>query len=155
MKIFNTMKKNWSDAKQKEIEIKRLKSIEKTKKDLILTHEDIQEIIKLIGEQNPAWAQLDPDLLELFFNLAIKQCKPKEEDFDLTKKDEMRQKLAGLFNGSNDKVNFNIGGEIFRPNMITANEIKQLNDAYMKGKNMGSGFKKGLKSLFKKQTKNL
>lgn len=155
MKIIDTMKKNWSDNKQREQEAKRLKDIERSKKDLVLTHEDIQEIIKLIGEQNPAWAQLDPDLLELFFKLAIKQCKPKEEDFDLTKKDEMRQKLADLFNGSNDKVNFNIGGQTFKPNMITANEIKQLNDAYTKGKNMGSGFKRGLKSLFKKQTKNL
>jgi FixJ family two-component response regulator len=64
----------------------------------------------------------------LFFKLAIKQAKPKEEDFDLSNKELMRQKLADLFNGSNDKINFNIGGQTFRPNTITPNEIKQLRE---------------------------
>ena len=155
MKIIDTMKKNWSDNKQREAEAKRLRDIERSKKDLKLSSDDIKEIIKLIGEQNPAWGQLDPDLLELFFKLALKQCKPKEEDFDLSKKEELRQKLADLFSGSNEKVTFNIGGQTFRPNLITPTEIKQLNDAYMKGKGSGSGFKRGLKALFKKKTKNM
>ena len=155
MKVINTLKKNWKEGTEREAEAKRLKDIEKSKKDLKLTDDDIKEIVKLIGEQNPAWAQLDPDLMELFFKLAMKQYKPKEEDFNLNDKEALRQKIADVFNGSTDKVNFNIAGQTFAPNKITPNEIKQLNDAYAKGKGMGSGFKKGLKSLFKKQTKHL
>lgn len=155
MKVLNTMKKNWNDYKIREEEKKRLKEIEDAKKDLKLSEEDIKEIIKLIGEQNPAWAQLDPDLMSLFFTLALKQFKPKEEDFDLTDKAKFRQSIADIFNGSNDKVKFNLNNSIFRPNEISPAQIKQLNDAYAKGKNTGSGFKKALKSMFKKQTKNI
>lgn len=155
MKIINNMKKNWEENKVREDEEKRLKAIEKSKKDLKLDSDDVQEIIKLIGEQNPAWAEMDPDLMALFLKLAIKQFKPKEEDFDLTNKANMRQKIADIFNGSNDKVKFTIGGQTYKPNTITPKEIKQVNDAYIKGKGMGSGFKKGLKALFKKQTKHI
>lgn len=155
MKVISTLKKNWEEGKQREEEAKRLKEIQKSKKDLKLTDDDIKEIIKLIGEQNPAWAELDPDLMELFFKLGMKQYKPKEEDFDLSDKAALRQKIADIFNNSTDKISFNIAGETFSPNKITPNEIKQLNDAYKKGKGMGSGFKKGLKALFKKQTKHL
>jgi hypothetical protein len=98
---------------------------------------------------------MDPDLMKLFLKLAIKQFKPKEEDFNVSNTTEMRQKIADIFNGSNDKVKFTIAGQTYKPNTITPNEIKQVNDAYSKGKGMGSGFKKGLKSLFKKQTKNI
>jgi len=155
MKVIDTMRKNWSAAKEREAETKRLKAIERSKKDLKLSDEDVREIIKLIGEQNPSWAQLDPDLLGLFLSLAIKQYKPKEEDFNLDKKEEMRQQIADIFNGSSNKVSFNVGGQTFRPNLITPNEIKQLNDAYTRGKGMGSGFKNALKSAFKKKTKNI
>jgi hypothetical protein len=155
MKIIDTMKKNWSEAKNREIESKKLADIEKRKKDLKLSDDDVKEIIKLIGEQNPSWAQLEPELLGLFLKLAIKQSKPKEEDFDVNNTTVMRQKIADIFNGHNDKIDFNVGGRSFKPNAITPNEIKQLNDAYAKGKNLGSGFTKGLKSIFKKRTKNL
>lgn len=155
MKIITTMKKNWTANKEREAEAKRIADIERAKKDLKLSDEDTKEIVKLIGEQNPAWGQLDPDLLGLFLSLAVKQFKPKEEDFNLDKKEEMRQKIADIFNGSSDKVNFTVGGQTFRPNLITPNEIKQLNDAYTRGKGLGSGFKNALKSAFKKQTKNI
>ena len=155
MKVINNMKKNWADNRAREDEERRLKSIEDAKKDLKLSDDDVQEIIKLIGEQNPAWAEMDPDLMKLFLKLAIKQFKPKEEDFDLTDKTSIRQKIADIFNGSNDKVKFTLAGQTYKPNTITPQEIKQVNDAYMKGKGMGSGFKKGLKSLFKKQTKHI
>jgi len=155
MKIISTLKKNWSDGMQREAEIKKLKQIEKSKKDLKLSDDDVKEIIKLIGEQNPSWAQLEPELLGLFLKLAIKQSKPKEEDFDISNKEKMRQKIADIFNGHDDRINFTVGGRSFKPNAITPSEIKQLNDAYAKGKNLGSGFTKGLKSLFKKQTKGI
>jgi hypothetical protein len=87
--------------------------------------------------------------------LAIKQFKPTEEDFNISDSNNMRQKVADIFNGQNDKVVFNVGGNAFKPNAITPAQVKQLNDAYAKGKNMGSGFTKGLKSLFKKQTKHI
>jgi len=156
MKIINTLKKNYTEGMAREAEAKRLRSIEKSKKDLKLTDDDVKEIIKLIGEQNPAWAQLEPELLGLFLKLAIKQSKPKEEDFNITDdRNNLRQKIADIFNGHDDRINFTVGGRSFKPNAITPSEIKQLNDAYAKGKNMGSGFSKGLKSLFKKQTKNI
>lgn len=155
MKIINTLKKNWTEGMQREADIKKLKQIEKSKKDLKLSDDDVKEIIVLIGEQNPAWAQLEPELLGLFLKLAIKQSKPKEEDFNVDDKEKMRQKIADIFNGHDDRINFTVGGRSFKPNAIAPNEIKQLNDAYAKGKNMGSGFTKGLKALFKKQTKHI
>lgn len=155
MKVIDTMKKNWNNYKEKEAEAKRLKSIEDAKKDLVISKDDVKEIIKLIGEQNPAWAEMDPDLIELFFTLAIKQFKPKEEDFDVSNKEKFRQSLADIFNGQSDKVKFNLEGKVIRPNEISASQVKQLNDAYAKGKSQGSNFKKALKSLFKKQTKNI
>jgi len=155
MKIINTLKQNWSDGMAREAEIKKLKQIEKSKTPLALTDDDIKEIITLIGEQNPAWAELEPAILELFLKLALKQFKPKKEDFDISDKKIMRQKIADIFNDSNDKVIFSTGGKAFKPNTITLAQIKQLNDTYNKGKNLGSGFTKGLKSVFKKQTKNI
>lgn len=155
MKVIDTMKKNWSDGMAREAEAKKLKDLEKSKKPLKLTDDDIKEIIKLIGEQNPAWAELEPEILALFLKLAIKQFKPKEDEFNISDSNNMRQKVADIFNGQNDKVVFNVSGKSFKPNAISPDQIKQLNDAYMKGKNMGSGFTKGLKSLFKKQTKNI
>lgn len=155
MKIINTLKKNWKDGMEKEAEAKKLKNIEKSKKPLKLSDDDIKEIIKLIGEQNPAWVELEPEILALFLKLAIKQFKPTEEDFNISDSNTMRQKVADIFNGQNDKVVFNVGGNSFKPNAITSAQIKQLNDAYAKGKNMGSGFTKGLKALFKKQTKHV
>lgn len=149
------MKDNWNAHKARELEKKKLKEIENAKTDLVLSDDDVKEIIKLIGEQNPAWAQLDPDLMDLFFKLAIKQFKPKQEDFDLSDKAKFRQKIADIFNGQNDNVKFNLSGNMFRPNEISPAQIKQLNDAYAKGKGMGSGFKKAMKSIFKKQTKNI
>jgi hypothetical protein len=155
MKIINKLKQNWKDGTEREAEIKRLKNIEKSKKPLKLSDDDIKEIIKLIGEQNPAWAELEPEILGLFLKLAIKQFKPTEEDFNISDSNNMRQKVADIFNGQNDKVVFNVGGSSFKPNAITSAQVKQLNDAYAKGKNMGSGFTKGLKSLFKKQTRHI
>jgi hypothetical protein len=155
MKIINTLKKNWTEGMEREAESKKLRAIEKSKKDLKLTDDDVKEIIKLIGEQNPAWAQLEPELLGLFLKLAIKQSKPKEEDFDISDKEKMRQKIADIFNGHDDRINFTVGGRSFKPNAILPSEIKQLNEAYTKGKNMGSGFTKGLKAMFKKQTKGI
>lgn len=155
MKVIDTMKKNWSDSVARENEAKKLKVIKKSQKPLKLTDDDIKEIIKLIGEQNPAWAELEPEILALFLKLAIKQFKPTEDEFNISDSNNMRQKVADIFNGQNDKVVFNVSGKSFKPNAISPEQIKQLNDAYMKGKNMGSGFTKGLKSLFKKQTKNI
>jgi hypothetical protein len=155
MKIIETLKNNYKTGIEKETEAKKLKQIEKSKKDLKLTDNDIKEIVKIIGEQNPVWAELEPEILELFLKLAVKQFKPKEEDFDVSNVENMRQKVADIFNGQNDKVVFNLSGKSFKPNTITSAQIKQLNDAYAKGKNMGSGFTKGLKALFKKQTKNI
>ena len=155
MKIVKTLKQNWKEGMEREAEAKRLKQIEKAKKPLVLTDDDVREIVKIIGDQNPAWAQLEPELLRLFLKLAIKQSKPKEEDFDMNNKEGMRQKIADIFNGHDERINFTIGGRSFKPSTITPNEIKQLNDAYAKGKGMGSGFTKGLKALFKKKTKNL
>jgi len=155
MKIINKLKQNWKDGTEREAEVKRLKNIEKLKKPLKLSDDDVKEIIKLIGEQNPAWAELEPEILGLFLKLAIKQFKPTEEDFNISDSNNMRQKVADIFNGQNDKVVFNVGGNAFKPNAITPAQVKQLNDAYAKGKNMGSGFTKGLKSLFKKQTKHI
>ena len=155
MKIINKLKQNWKDGTEREAEIKRLKDIEKSKKPLKLSDDDVKEIIKLIGEQNPAWAELEPEILALFLKLAIKQFKPTADDFNISDSNNMRQKVADIFNGQNDKVVFNVGGNSFKPNAITPAQVKQLNDAYAKGKNMGSGFTKGLKSLFKKQTKHI
>ena len=155
MKIINKLKQNWKEGTEREAELKRLKDIEKSKKPLKLSDDDVKEIIKLIGEQNPAWAELEPEILALFLKLAIKQFKPTEEDFNISDSNNMRQKVADIFNGQNDKVVFNVGGNSFKPNAITPAQVKQLNDAYAKGKNMGSGFTKGLKSLFKKQTKHI
>jgi hypothetical protein len=155
MKIINKLKQNWKEGTERESEVKRLKNIEKSKKPLKLSDDDVKEIIKLIGEQNPAWVELEPEILGLFLKLAIKQFKPTEEDFNISDSNNMRQKVADIFNGQNDKVVFNVGGNSFKPNAITPAQVKQLNDAYAKGKNMGSGFTKGLKSLFKKQTKHI
>jgi hypothetical protein len=155
MKIINKLKQNWKDGMEREAESKKLKSIQKSKKPLKLSDDDVKEIIKLIGEQNPAWAELEPEILGLFLKLAIKQFKPTEEDFNISDSNNMRQKVADIFNGQNDKVVFNVGSRSFKPNAITPAQVKQLNDAYAKGKNMGSGFTKGLKSLFKKQTKHI
>lgn len=155
MKIINKLKQNWKEGTEREAELKRLKDIEKSKKPLKLSDDDVKEIIKLIGEQNPAWAELEPEILALFLKLAIKQFKPTEDDFNISDSNNMRQKVADIFNGQNDKVVFNVGGNSFKPNAITPAQVKQLNDAYAKGKNMGSGFTKGLKSLFKKQTKHI
>jgi len=155
MKIIDTMKKNYTEGMARESEAKRLRDLEKSKKDLKLTDDDVKEIIKLIGEQNPAWAELEPEILALFLKLAIKQFKPKAEDFDVSDTANMRQKVADIFNGQNDKVVFNVSGKSFKPNAISPEQIRKLNEAYAKGKNMGSGFSKGLKSLFKKQTKNI
>jgi mRNA-degrading endonuclease HigB of HigAB toxin-antitoxin module len=155
MKIINKLKQNWKEGTEREAELKRLKDIEKSKKPLKLSDDDVKEIIKLIGEQNPAWAELEPEILALFLKLAIKQFKPTADDFNISDSNNMRQKVADIFNGQNDKVVFNVGGNSFKPNAITPAQVKQLNDAYAKGKNMGSGFTKGLKSLFKKQTKHI
>jgi len=155
MKVINKLKQNWKDGMEREAEAKKLKNIEKLKKPLKLSDDDVKEIIKLIGEQNPAWAELEPEILSLFLKLAIRQFKPTEEDFNISDSNNMRQKVADIFNGQNDKVVFNVGGNSFKPNSITPAQVKQLNDAYAKGKNMGSGFTKGLKSLFKKQTKHI
>ena len=149
------MKQNYKEGMNREREAKELRNLERSKKDLKLTDDDVKEIIKLIGEQNPAWAELEPEILSLFLKLAIKQFKPKEEDFNISDKSEMRQKVADIFNGQNDKVVFNISGKSFKPNSITPEQVRQLNEVYMRGKNMGSGFTKGLKALFKKQTKNI
>jgi hypothetical protein len=154
MKIIDKLKNNYITARDKELAAKREKAAYAAKKDLQFSDEDIAEIVKLIGEQNPSWAELDPDIMKLMLKLAIKQYKPKEEDFDINDKDGIRQKVADIFNTS-DKVGFNFGGETLRPNMVTSTQIKQLNDAYSRGKGMGSGFKKALGAAFKKKTKNL
>lgn len=153
MKIIDTMKKNWDEQSKRDAEAKKLKEIEKSKKSLVLSDNDMDEIVKLIKEQNISWGQLEPELLKLFLKLALKQYKPKEEDFDMSKKDEIKQKIADIFNSSDERITFTVAGETFRPNTITPNEIKQLNDAYAQGKNLGSGFTKGLKSLFKMKIK--
>lgn len=153
MKIIDTMKKNWDEQSKRDADAKKLKELEKSKKDLVLSDNDMDEIVKLIKEQNLSWGQLEPELLKLFLKLALKQYKPKEEDFDINKKDEIKQKIADIFNSSDERITFTVAGETFRPNTITPNEIKQLNDAYAQGKNLGSGFTKGLKSLFKTKIK--
>lgn len=154
MKIIETMKNNYKTAKAKELATKQEKAAQAAKKDLQLTDEDIVEIVKLIGEQNPAWAELDPDIMKLMFKLAMKQYKPKEEDFDMGDKVALKQKIADIFNKS-EKIGFNFGGSEVRPDMVSSSQIRQLNDAYAKGKGMGSGFKKALGAAFKKKTKHI
>lgn len=153
MKIIDTMKKNWDEHSKREADEKIRKDLERSKKDLVLSDNDMDEIVKLIKEQNLSWGQLEPELLKLFLKLALKQYKPKVEDFDISNKDEIKQKIADIFNSSDERVTFTVAGETFRPNTITPSEIKKLNDAYAQGKNLGSGFTKGLKSLFKTKIK--
>lgn len=154
MQIIDKMKENYRVAKEKELEAKKLRDADKLRKNLKLSDEDIKEIAKLIGEVNPVWGKLEPEILELFLKLAIKQYKPKEDEFDLTNKDEVRKKIANIFQTS-DKITFAAGGKAFRPDSITEAQILQLNSTYLRGKSMGNKFKKLLKLEFEKQSKNI
>lgn len=154
MQIIDKMKDNYRIAKEKELEAKKLRDADKARKNLTLTDEDIKEIGKLIGEVNPVWGKLEPEILELFLKLAIKQYKPKEDEFDLTNKDAIRKKIVDIFHTS-DKITFAAGGKAFRPDAITEAQILQLNATYLRGKSMGNKFKKLLKLEFEKQSKNI
>lgn len=154
MKIIDTLKKNYKDAKERELLAKESRHLEKQKKDIKFSDEDITEIIKLIGEQNPAWAELDPDILKMMFRLAMKQYKPKEEDFDISDRVLLRQKIADIFNNS-DKITFSFNGKETSAGKISSADIKQLNDVYMRGKNLGSVFTKRLKSVFKRKMREM